>query len=216
MRQLRPICIAAFALAASACTTYSSYQSAKTMNPGATSYTAALASTTYSVDGMGNGEEIVELMARHGVSEGMDVGGRISRINFDSDGVFFFLIDAKKELIPDQLSVALPIGFALLTGDAVDADADQLNYYQAQPTILYRVPAIKEVDLELTAKGIFVVATGAGDTESEFLIASTIGVRFAEDIAVSKWWIQPEIGFLKDIGEDGYAYQLGFGFTYVP
>lgn len=208
------------ALGLSACTTYSSYQSAKLLPQGKTAYSGAIGTSSYSVDGNGSGEEILETQVRHGWKENMEVGARLSRLNFGSDGVFFLFVDGKLELIPERLSVALPVGLAILTGEFGDpddpSDPSRINYYQAQPTLLYRIPVGKELDVEMTGKGIGIIAVADGDTDSDFLLAATLGVRFSEDLNKARWWIQPEFGIAINPGEDGYASHLGVAFTFVP
>lgn len=196
------------------CIPFSSYQSAKLLPAGKSEVAVAAGAIGFS-EGVEEDEDsamypVGEVLVRSGVSDGVELGGRLSRVFEDStNGVNQLLVDVKVKLIQDRLAFALPAGFSF-TGD-------DIGWYQLHPTLLARAPLSTAADLELAAKGIVVFERdGLEDigTSADLLLAATAGLRLRPGLA--SWWIQPELGASISPGDSGVMYQFGIAIGFTP
>lgn len=194
-------------LALSACVPFSTYQSARLLPAGKTDVTVAggVVGVAQRNDTSNTSDPIVELAVRHGATPTIEVGVRGSRVITDpGKDAHFVAADAKFALVPETLAVSLPVGFGFTTDGAFS--------YNAQPTLLARVPLAPVADLELAAKTIFILLDN--DSDLDILFAATVGLRLGPDI--KHWWLQPEVGADFDPGEDGIGYHAGIALGFAP
>lgn len=189
---------------------YSNYQSARMLPTGGTSVGAAI--SQYGIQGgdVSGDEEAVEVMASHGISDKVELGGKLAWFLIEDADSFNFLFVPKLSLIPDQLALTVPAGLILVTGDASDGDD---TAWLLMPTVVFSQVLSEYFELDLAAKPVIGFENDFGDSDVAF--AANVGVRVTPP--GQRWGLHPEIGIMwdDDMGDEGdYYLQLGLAFVY--
>ena len=193
---------------------FSSYQSARMLPQGASSVGIAVNSYSYNVEGESPDDESIEVMASHGISDTVEIGGKIAWFSGDGYDVLNFLATPKVSIIPNQLAFVAPTGFILFSIEESGIN-DSENIWMTTPGVVYTMGIANDFVLDLTGK---LVALFQDDFDDYNIAgAANVGFRFAP--AGQAWSVGPEIGFMYDedsIDEDdtGYFLQFGLGFHY--
>ncbi|MGE0549239.1 MAG: hypothetical protein AB7O24_15480 [Kofleriaceae bacterium] len=188
---------------------FSNYQSARMLPRGGTNLTAAFTSYDYHEDGESPGEGAIEIMGSHGVSETVELGGKVSWFSPEGDDFFNLFVVPKMSLMPNKLAVSVPTGLLISGAD------DSETIWVTAPTLIFTQELHRNVDLDIAGKPYITIANDFDDAAMAF--AFNLGVRLRiPDTAFS---FMPEIGFMFDDDEPegtdgGYYMQIGFGFSY--
>jgi len=197
-------------LSAQAGCAYSSYQSARMLPRGGTELAAAV--TQYGFQGEGGAdEEAFEVMATHGVSDQLELGGKVTWFTIDNADTFDFLFVPKYSLIPDTLAVTVPAGLILVTGDSSNDNA-----WLLMPGLLYSRVLNEYFELHLAGKPVVEFSDNFDDYQIS--AAANIGIRLTPP--GQRWALHPEVGIFwdEDFGSDGnpdYGLAIGFAFVYL-
>lgn len=204
--------LAAALLACSGCYSFSSYQTAHTLQPGEISITPSVSrfQFTYQRSKPEDGDWTVELQARAGLGRNFDCGLKVSRI-FLEDGYEFVAIDPKVALVPDRVAFSMPVGTFIIR------DLD--DKIQIHPTLIFSAPSKgNHSEIAFAAKAlIFLDRSASGQRSSagtKSLLAFDLGARFSTDL--NTWAVHPEIGVLFDPDLDGPIFQGGVGVYVKP
>lgn len=153
-------------------------------------------------------------MASHGVSDTVEIGGKIAWFSEEGVDVVNFLATPKVSIIPNQLAFTAPTGFILVNVD-IDGASESENIWMSTPGVVYTAGISNDFVVDLTGK---VVAMFADDFDDYNMAgAANIGFRFAP--AGQAWSVGPELGFMYDDDavddeDTGYFLQFGLGFHY--
>jgi hypothetical protein len=178
------------------CTSFSTYQSPRTLAPGRTGVTFAFTNVTIHDPGA-DSQESLDIMVRRGITKKVDVGVKYALFAFDEGPAQHVLLaDAKVALVPRRLSAAMPVGAVVTSGE--------LDLWQAHPMLIFAQPLGDLAELDLAARGIF-MASSEGDWE--LLAAGSLGLRLGPDD--EGFAIHPEVSVLVWPGESGYAIAFG-------
>jgi len=199
------------ALATTAGCAFSSHQSAKMLPQGNTSVGIAVNSYGYHEGEDSGDEEAIELMGSHGISDQVELGGKLAWFSADDVDFFNLLVTPKISLIPNQLALVAQSGFIFTTGEE---DSD--NVWLTMPGVVFTADLNDSFAIDLTGK---LVAMFADDfSENNLAGAVNVGLRLAPP--GYSFSIGPELGFMYDDdavdeGDDtGYFLQIGFAFQY--
>jgi hypothetical protein len=149
------------------------------------------------------------LQVATGMSDRVDLRLRIEHIRVDVEGDDFDYsatavgIGPKFGLIPNQLALAIPVGFAFGSG------IDQEQTWQVHPSLIWTIPASRVLEINSSVKAVIPLSESAGD---DVLAALNIGLGIGPDLR--KWVLRPEFGILKDPGEEGTARHFSIGATF--
>jgi len=193
-------------LSLSACT-FSDLQSARLTGPGRWEVTPGYSST--SVSSEGETERVVNqfgVQVATGVTPRVDLRMRYDHIDFvgedDDEGISILGFGPKFGLVEDRLALYAPVGFTF------GRDVDSSESWQFQPTVLLTYPVNDRTDI--TASGRWVI--WLLEDEAEDLVGANLGLGLSSD--PDRWVIRPEVGFLKDPGEEGTLWQWSLGFSF--
>lgn len=189
---------------------FSDLQSARTAGKGGVEVTPSYSSVSMKVE---ESSEAVQnhfgVQAAYGITPKIDLRMRYELIGFkdedlrDELGSFhIWAFGPKVNLVPDILSLYVPVGGILNTEDA---DGSNL---ELQPTVLLTYPAFKNMlDLNLSTKYILFLS----DDSDGGWVAVNLGLALGKD--VRDLAIRPEYGILFKPGEDGSYRHFSIGIT---
>ncbi len=190
-----PALAVALSVVCGACTSFSTYQSPRVLPPGRTGVTFAFTNVTIH-DAGDDSQESLDVMVRRGITRRVDAGVKYSLFAFNQgDAYHVFLADAKLSLLPGRLSVALPAGAVLVSGE--------VDLWQAHPMVIFAQRLGDDAELDLAARAIVMTSDGSW----EVLAAGSLGVRLGPD--GEGFAIHPEVSVLVWPGESGYAIAFG-------
>lgn len=200
------LALAAAAALLGACAT--SYQSARVVEPGKVQVTGALAHTEGGpTSSYGGWRTLGDLQVRAGIVDRVDAGLRFVRSPGTSYRSYATL-DAKVELVPDRVSLSLPVGLVWYQeGDRIDRVSTVLSPgvlagYQLKP------------NLELVgAPRLFLFLPGPYNDVTEVEVGGSVGLRFTNPART--WAIHPELGILHlNQQNEGYTFvTVGLGLS---
>ncbi len=155
-----------------------------------------------SISGDGGSEGInnnIGFRVGYGVSDKFDLKIRYERLmptrknEEDFSGANYFSIVPKIALIPDQMSLLMPLSFYTFKNQFNDASTNE-SLTSFAPQILYTITgAKKKSDFTFGLKADFLFGGGGDDNNGAALIPGlTLGAGFSSDL--NKWAIRPEIG----------------------
>lgn len=185
--------------------TFSDMQSAKLAGPGRLEVTPG-----YSMVGSDDPEGGFEFSQNHyaiqvatGLAEGADLRVRYERLQMrgEDDGANVVAIGPKFAIVPDRLAINLPVGFGF--GDGIDA----IETLSTHPALIGTATLSPQVELTGAVKALVPLR----NFDREVMVAANIGAGISTDL--DRWALRPEIGFLKNPGDDGYGMQLSVGLT---
>ncbi len=195
------------ALASTACATvFSDLQSARLVGRGKFELTPSASRVTYSgEDDSGHVQDHLGLQLAAGVHEKLDLRLRYEHISPDFEegqGLSVVGFGPKLELVKDRVAAYVPVGCAF------GRDVETSRTWQAQPTLLFSVPAHRSVELNASTK--LIVPFSEGDT----LAAFNFGLGLSPN--PERWVLRPEVGFLFNPGESGHFTQFSLGLSIRP
>ena len=117
------------------------------------------------------------------------------------EGISVMGFGPKFGLVKDRVALYAPVGFTF------GSDVDTSESWQFQPTVLLTYPVNDHA--EITTSGRGVIWLNADDTDN--LFGANLGLGLGPDL--HRWVVRPEVGFLKDPGEEGTLWQWSVGFT---
>jgi hypothetical protein len=181
-------------------------QSAKLLAPGSLEVTPSASYVSFSH----NGEtEHVQtqfgLRLGYGFSSLVELRGMVEHVAIENGGSTNILgAGAKIGLIPDRVSIYLPLG--LLIGGGVEAGES----WTAVPTLL--VNAVTTPTFELTPSVKLLVPL-TGDNR-EVLVGLHLGAAISNDLG--RWALRPEVGLVRNPGDDGTVWGATLGIAFRP
>ena len=201
------ILLAMAVLSAGCAPTFSEMQSARLAGPDRVEWTPGISSVGWHGEDESEPAQFhVGLQMATGVSHRVDLRARYERIQARQSGgggVNIFGLGPKVGLVPDQLALNLPVGFAFGSGVTTGRS---LSFH---PTLLGTHPLMDAVELNGSAKLLIPV----GNLEdSDILGAMNIGLGISS--APDRWILRPEAGILFNPGESGHFRQVSLGFTF--
>jgi len=140
-----------------------------------------------------------------GVGDRTDLRLRYERITFrerDADGVHVLGLGPKFGLLPEQVALYIPVGFAF--GEGIDTS----DTFQVHPTLLLTHAVLDVAELNASAKALIPIT----ERDLDDLIAFNFGIGLSPDL--TRWVVRPELGFLINPGEDGHFRHFSIGLTY--
>jgi hypothetical protein len=207
MKLLRLVpALALAALLPSCAPVFSEMQSAKLVGKGNVELTPSASAVLSS--GGGETEHVQDhlgLQVATGVADKVDVRARYEHVRVEGGdgGVHVLGGGPKIALVKDKVAVYVPVGFAF--GEDIEA-GDTL---QVQPTLLLTAPISSRFELNGSAKYIHPF-----DADSDDLVALNVGVGLSADL--ERWAVRPEVGILKNPGEEGSFLQFSLGVSIRP
>lgn len=209
---LRLFAGAAALAALSGCYTYSSFQSARMLEPKDISVTPSFTFNTFQDDGEWDrianqfgGQVAVGIHPRLGASARYERIGLTNESDGDitSDDDFdynYAELGLKLGVLPDRLALYVPVG--LFYGENIEEE----EAWQMHPTLLATLPAGPRVDLNASAQmQIFF------QEDMDNLIALDLGAGVH---ATPKVTLMPEVGMLFNPGEEGFFFSYGLGLAF--
>jgi hypothetical protein len=209
LRTVRVSALAVIVLASACAAPFSELQSARLAGRGVVEITPS-----YSYVGGSDEDESAKLQDNFGVqlatglSSRVDLRARIEHMRIDVDDADLdFSATAvgfgpKFGLIPNQLALYLPFGFAF--GDEVE----QADTWQVHPTLIWTIPVADALEINSSIKALVPLA----ESDTDVLGAFNIGLGISPDL--SRWAIRPEFGILKNPGEEGTVRHFSLGATF--
>jgi hypothetical protein len=210
--------LVALAFVSGCAPTFSDLQSARLVGPGGMEITPSYSQVHYSDDedldivqhhfgvqfatGIGSGIDLrLRYESIHADGDWDDEGGNWSGMEPMFDAVNVFGIGPKFGLVKDRLALFVPVGFAfgsdIQTGETV----------QIQPTLLFSVPFDRHIELTTGAKALLSL-----DSDNDDLYALNLGLGLSKDL--TSWAVRPEVGLLRNPGEDGTFWHFSLGFSF--
>ncbi len=189
---------------------FSDLQSARTAGKGRVEVTPSYSRVSMASEGSTEAlQDHFGLQAAYGITRRIDLRIRYEYIGFtdkdfrDELGHFHIWgVGPKVNLVPDMISLYVPVGGILNTEDADGANME------LQPTVLLTYPMFNNIlDLNLSAKYLIFLS---GDNDQSW-IAVNFGVALGWD--VTNLAIRPEYGILFSPGEEGSYRHFSIGIT---
>ena len=193
----------------SACSTISDLQSARLVGPGELEVTSNYSSASLAYDGESDSiDNHLGVQVATGLMHKVDLRLRYGYLSFPNsdDGSSFLAFGPKFGVIEDRVAIYAPMGFAF------GNDIEVADTWEFHPTILlsHRFSDNFLSDYaEVTVSGRAVL--GLNDDSDQALFGSNLGLGLSSDL--DRYVIRPEVGFLKDPGEEGTVWQWSVGFT---
>ena len=174
------------------------------MGPGRFEVTPNYSSANFSEDG-----ESEKLQNHFGVQVATGLTPRadlrlryeyISLVDNGDSGVSVLGAGPKFGLVEDRVAIYAPVGFAF--GDDIESG----DTWQFQPTVLFTYPFHNYAEATASGRGVIWL----GEDRDNF-VGANLGLGLSPDL--DRWAVRPEVGFLKNPGEEGTAWQWSVGFT---
>jgi hypothetical protein len=163
----------------------SEYQTARTLPAGRSNVSAAMTNTR-DLDHFNDGSfDSVDLMARHGLSDQMEIDARYNNYG----GASTLLVGPKISVSHDQLAFLGSLGPFWAQGD--------YGGLFLIPTFLWSLDAAENAEVTGAAKLVIILPDQGS---SETYVGGDIGVRLSTDLEA--WAFHPSIGFLQ-VDEEG-------------
>lgn len=143
-----------------------------------------------------------------GVHEAVELRARYEHVMLVEDGPSFEVVGfgPKVRLVEDRLALYVPVGRGFGGGE----DADLSDSWQVHPTLLFTVPAHRNVEVNASAKYLIPLSGDGGDDT----LALNLGLGLGH---LDRWAIRPEAGILVDPGEGGgHFYHFSLGVSFRP
>jgi hypothetical protein len=185
------------------------HQSAQVLPPGKLEVTPSFSYVTFA-DGSEADHVRDHYGARLGVgfSERVDFRAMFEHVALDEDAggasVNLVAVGAKFSLVPDRFAFYLPIGF--VTGE----DLDESETWTVAPTLLATWRGSPQFELTPSIKAIYPFASD----NPEVFLGLHLGMGISSDL--ERWAFRPEVGLVKNPGEDGTTWGLTIGFSVRP
>ncbi len=165
------------------------------------------------VDGTDEGESAklqdnLGVQIATGITSRVDLRARIENMKVDmNDPDFDFSATAigigpKFALIPDQLALFVPVGFAF--GDEISRS----DTWQLHPSLIWTIPISDMFEVNSSFKALVPLTSDNNDVFVAFNVGLGIGPN------LSRWAIRPEFGILKNPGESGTVRHMSIGATF--
>ena len=205
----RAVAVLSLIVLHSACSTISDLQSARLVGPGEFEITPNYSSASLSFEGESSRlDNHFGVQVATGLMRKVDLRLRYGYVTFpDADEGFSFLAAGPKfGVIEDRVAIYTPVGFAF--GNEIEID----DTWEFHPTILFshRFSGHSLNDYaEVTVSGRAVIRLN--DDSEDTLFGSNLGLGLSSDL--DRYVIRPEVGFLKNPGEEGTLWQWSVGFT---
>ncbi|MBN7816536.1 sterol desaturase family protein [Algoriphagus pacificus] len=176
---------------------FSDMQSARTLGKGNFEVTPFY--TNSAADSESKGVTQVSANLGIGLSENIDIRGRISHLWFNGEGgggSTIFGIGPKFSMVPERLSLFIPVG------SSFDVDS-----WQLQPTLFYTQPIVeKKFEATLSPKYIFNLCRDCSG-----FFATNLGIAYSKDL--TKNAIRAEYGRIFSDGGGLGQFSLGYSFV---
>src|SRR5262245_54947668 len=146
----------------------------------------------------------------YGLAEQVDFHATFERISFDRDvaddlNLNLIAFGAKIGLVPDRVAFYVPIGFAF--GEPVE---DVFQTLTVAPTLLATWRASQQFELTPSVKAIY--PFGADDPE--LFLGVHLGAGISYDL--ERWALRPEVGLVKNPGNEGTTWGFTLGVSIRP
>ena len=184
---------------------FSEMQSAKLVEKGGVEATGLYSNVALSDDGETNHtQNQVGLRVSYGLSDNLNLRGGYENVFEDGEVVaHVFGIGPKIPIIRDRIAFYVPLGMAF--GNNISTS----DTWQVQPTALFTVPIMENIEFNPSAKYLWQFAD-----DQDNLVAFNFGAGLSTDLR--KWVARPEIGLLYNPGESGHFTHYSIGFTFFP
>ena len=208
--------LAPFLLTLAACAApFSELQSARLAGRGRLELTAAYSHVDAAADGeTAKLQDVYALHAATGLTDKIDLRVRFDHIRAADDGgaavtASVIGVGPKIALVRDRLAIYAPIGFAF-AGEIENSETWQLH-----PSVIWSLPISQSFELNSSLKALVPITgddDGVSENSKDILAAFNVGLAYSRDM--SRWVLRPEVGFLKNPGENGVVRHFSLGFTY--
>lgn len=197
---------------AGACVPYvADQQSARLLEPGQVEVTPSFSNVSFSAEGeTEHVQNQFGLRFGYGASPNVEVRGTYERVTLDEDvrvddtDVNLLGVGVKVGLVPDQLALFLPVGFAF-GGDLESGDT-----WTFVPTLLGTWRATPGVELNPSVKAIYPFAI----EDPELFLGFHLGAGISTDM--DRWAFRPEVGAVINPGDEGTTWGWTIGFSFRP
>jgi hypothetical protein len=185
-------------------------QSARLLDDGQLEVTPSFSSASFANQGeMEHVQDQLGLRLAYGVSTTVEVRAMYERVILDDDvtsqdDVNLFGAGAKFAVVPDQLALFVPVGFAF--GGDLDS-GDSFTFY---PTLLASLRAAEGLELNPSVKAIYPFAA----EDQTLFLGFHLGAAIGPDL--DRWAVRPELGAVINTREAGVTWGWTLGFSYRP
>lgn len=204
-RACLPYCLCVLFLA-SGCYTFSGFQTARLLSRGRYEVTPSYSSVSLSNEGASQSmTDNWGVQVGYGLTDQANLRFRYERLEsaFDgSKGYNYLALGPKFGLIKDRAACGFPVG--LYWG----ADLDTPDTWHIQPTLCLTKGLGSTVEITVAPSYLMFLKEGADDW-----VALNVGLGFSSDL--TKWAVRPEIGFLKNPGEEGHYSSWGLAISVI-
>jgi hypothetical protein len=183
------------------------HQSARILPRGEMEFTPSFSHVSLSSDG--DTEHIQDQFGArlgYGLSERVDVRATFEHISINQDAGSLNLVGvgAKFGLLPGLVAFYLPIGF--VTGENVD----ESETWTVAPTLLATWRGGPQFEVTPSIKAIYPFAA----EDPELFLGVHLGMGLSSNL--ERWAFRPEIGLVKNPGEDGTTWGFTLGISIRP
>ena len=189
---------------------FSDLQSARLLDKGRVEVTPSASTVGFSNDDdeeSGHLQDNVGVQVAVGLHEAVELRARYEHVMLAEDGpsVDVVGIGPKVRLVDDRLALYVPVGRGFGGGE----DADLSDSWQVHPTVLFTVPAHRNVEVNASAKYLIPLSGDGGDDTLAFNLGLGLG-------QLDRWAVRPEAGVLVNPGEGGHFYHFSLGVSFRP
>lgn len=195
-------------LLAAGCVPYlADQQSARLLSVGDVELTPSFSYVSFSADG--ENEHIQDqfgIRAGYGLSGTAEVRATVERISLAGDRDAFTMVGmgVKFGLAPDRLALYVPIGAVF------GEDLETSETWTVAPTLLATLRGGPNFELTPSLKAIYPFAS----EDPELFVGFHLGAGISTNL--DRWALRPEVGMVKNPGDEGTTWGLTIGFSIRP
>lgn len=184
-------------------------QSGRLLEPGKLEVTPSFSYVSFSAEGeTEHVQNQFGLRAGYGLTQRTELRAtyeHVSIVDVDEDGDFNMLgVGAKFGLVPNRIAFYLPVGVVF------GGELDSGDTWTTVPTVLATVVSSSTFELTPSLKA-FIPLSGE---DREVFLGFHLGAGISNDL--SRWAFRPEVGVVRNPGEDGTTWGWALGFSFRP
>jgi hypothetical protein len=204
----RLLAVALTTMLAAGCVPYlADQQNARMLPAGAIEVTPSFSRVSFSVDGESEHvQDHIGIRAGYGLTDAAELRATVERVSLAdiNDGVTLVGAGVKFGLVPDRLAFYIPVG--TLLGE----DIESSKSWMVAPTLLATWRGSPNVELTPSLKAIYPFAAD----DPELFVGVHLGMGLSTDL--DRWALRPEVGIVKNPGDDGTTWGFPLGFSIRP
>jgi hypothetical protein len=206
----RFVAVALPALLAAGCVPYlADQQNARILPPGDVELTPSFSYVSFSADG--ENEHIQDqfgIRAGYGLSRTAELRATAERISLagesGSDAFTMVGVGVKFGFVPDRLALYIPVGVVL--GENLETS----ETWTVAPTLLVSWRGSPNFELTPSLKAIYPFAS----EDPELFLGFHLGAGISTNL--DRWALRPEVGIVKNPGDEGTTWGLTIGLSIRP